>query len=61
MWGPLPICMVLRSEGSPGAFASQLGTDAWTKKKQTKKKDGKYNINIAVAGEMVWLRQQMNK
>ena len=38
----------------PGALASQLGTDAWTKTK--KKKDGKYNINIRVAGEVVWLR-----
>ena len=28
MWGPLPISMVLRSEGSSGALASQLGTDA---------------------------------
>ena len=61
MWGPLPISMVLRSEGSPGALASQLGTDAWTttpkkKKKKKKKKDGKYNINIRVAGEVVWLR-----
>ena len=54
--GPLPISMVLRSEGSPGALASQLGTDAWTKKKKKKKKDGKYNINIRVAGEVVWLR-----
>ena len=26
--GPLPISMVLQSEGSPGALASQLGTDA---------------------------------
>ena len=34
MWGPLPISMVLRSEGSPGSLASQLGTDTWTKKKR---------------------------
>ena len=30
-------------------------------KKKKKKKDGKYNINIRVAGEVVWLRQQMKK
>ena len=56
MWGPLPVSMVLRSEGSPGALACQLGTDAWKKKKKKKKKDGKYNINIRVAGDVVWLR-----
>ena len=62
MWGPLPISMVLRSEGSPGALASQLGTMLEQKKKKTtkkktnkkkKKKDGKYNINIRVAGKVV--------
>ena len=34
MWGPLPISMILRSEGSPGSLASQLGTDALTKQKK---------------------------
>ena len=52
MWGPLPISMVLRSEGSPGALASQLGTNK-KKKKKKKNKDGKYNINIRVGGEVV--------
>ena len=36
--GPLPVSMFLRSEGSPWALASQLGTDAWTKKEKKKKK-----------------------
>ena len=50
MWGPLPISMVLRSEGSPGELASQLGTDAWKKKKK-KKTDEKVYFFFFQAGQ----------
>ena len=52
MWGPLPISMILRSEGSPGRMLVNLVPML----EQKKKKDGKYNINIRVTGEVVWLR-----
>ena len=57
MWGPLPISMVLRSEGSPGRLLVNLVPMLEQKKqKKQNKEDGKYNINIRVAGEVVWLR-----
>ena len=49
MWG---LSQSVWSSGLKEARGSQLGTDAWTKRK----KNGKYNINIRVAGEVVWLR-----